>query len=159
VLWFRGGLHPQAPLEALARRSPELSVAMANGKPTIVEFYADWCEACRSMAPALDAVEHRQHDRLNVVLLNVDNPRWEPEIDRYAVNGIPHLELFDRNGTAMGRSIGARSLAELDSLAAALISDQPLPVLAGVGATSILAEAPPAELSAAAIQPGPRSHG
>ena len=60
VLWLRGGLQPQAPLEALARRSPELGVALASGRPTIVEFYADWCEACRSMAPALEAVESRQ---------------------------------------------------------------------------------------------------
>ena len=57
----------------------------------------------------------------------------------------------------MGRSIGARSRAELDSLAAALIGDQPLPLLAGVGATSTLATAPN-EVSAAASQPGPRSH-
>jgi hypothetical protein len=91
------------------------------------------------------------------VLLNVDNPRWQPEIDRYDVNGIPHLELFDRSGSAVGRSIGARSRAELDSLAAALIGDQPLPLLAGVGATSTLATAPN-EVSAAASQPGPRSH-
>jgi thiol-disulfide isomerase/thioredoxin len=159
VLLLRGGLQPQAPLEALARRSPELSVAMANGQPTIVEFYADWCEACRSMAPALDAVENRQHDRLNVVLLNVDNPRWQPEIDRYEVNGIPHLELFDRSGTAVGRSIGARSRAELDRLAAALIDDQDLPLLAGVGPTSSLAAQPPGEGSPAASQAGPRSHG
>jgi len=161
VLWLRGGLQPQAPLEALARRSPELSVALANGRPTIVEFYADWCEACRSMAPALEAVESRQRERLNVVLLNVDNPRWQPEIDRYEVNGIPHLELFNSSGAAVGRSIGARSRAELTSLATALIDDQPLPVLAGVGATSDLdpALAPAsATASATASQAGPRSH-
>jgi thiol-disulfide isomerase/thioredoxin len=111
VLWLRGGLQPQAPLEALARRSPELGVALASGRPTIVEFYADWCEACRSMAPALEAVESRQRERLNVVLLNVDNPRWQPEIDRYAVNGIPHLELFNGQGVDVGRSIGARNRA------------------------------------------------
>jgi thiol-disulfide isomerase/thioredoxin len=157
VLWLRGGLQPQAPLEALARRSPELSVALANGRPTIVEFYADWCEACRSMAPALDGVESREHDQLNVVLLNVDNPRWQPEIDRYEVNGIPHLELFNSSGTAVGRSIGARSRTELDSLATALIDDQPLPVLSGVGAISSLAPEPNAA-STAASQPGPRSH-
>ena len=158
VLWLRGGLQPQAPLEALARRSPELSVAMASGKPTIVEFYADWCEACRSMAPALNAVENRQHDQLNVVLLNVDNPRWQPEIDSYNVNGIPHLELFDRSGTAVGRSIGARSRAELETLAVALINDQPLPPLAGVGAISSLVPGFNA-VRATADQPGPRSHG
>jgi hypothetical protein len=92
------------------------------------------------------------------VLLNVDNPRWQPEIERYDVNGIPHLEMFNRSGNDLGRSIGARSRAELDSLATALIDDRPLPVLAGLGATSSLTE-PPGEVSAAASQVGPRSHG
>jgi thiol-disulfide isomerase/thioredoxin len=156
VLWLRGGLQPQAPLEALARRSPELSVALANGKPTLVEFYADWCEACRSMAPAMETVESGSRNQLNVVLLNVDNPRWLPEVDRYAVNGIPHLELFDRNGSPVGRAIGVRSRSELENLTQALINDQPLPAMAGVGATSSLAEGSGA--TAAAIQAGPRSH-
>jgi thiol-disulfide isomerase/thioredoxin len=155
VLWLRGGLQPQAPLEALARRSPELPVALASGRPTILEFYADWCEACRSMAPAMESVESSYRQQLNVVLLNVDNPRWQPEVERYDVNGIPQLELFDRSGTAVGRAIGARSAAELESLAQALVNNTPLPALAGLGATSDLALAPVSNPAAA----GPRSHG
>lgn len=158
VLWLRGGLQPQAPLEALARRSPDLTVALSNGRPTIVEFYADWCEACRAMAPAMEALEGDTRNQLDLVLLNVDNPRWQPQLERYAVNGIPQLELFNRDGTAIGRSIGARSAPELRALADALIRDQPLPALAGVGATSSLE---PAALPAgtAASSTGPRSHG
>lgn len=156
VVWFRGGLQPQAPLEALARRSPELSVALTNGRPTIVEFYADWCEACRSMAPAMEAVESTYRQQLNVVLLNVDNPRWLPEVERYEVNGIPQLELFNRTGTSIGRAIGARTRPELESLARALVDNQPLPPLAGLGATSNLALDPSPNSPGAA---GPRSHG
>lgn len=157
VVWLRGGLQPQAPLEALARRSPDLSVALSNGRPTIVEFYADWCEACRSMAPAMESVEESHRNQLNVVLLNVDNPRWLPEVERYEVNGIPQLELFNSEGTSVGRSIGVRSRSELESLAQALINGKPLPALAGVGATSSLAQAP-AGPDPGSLQAGPRSH-
>ncbi|MEA5415454.1 thioredoxin domain-containing protein, partial [Synechococcus sp. BA-132 BA5] len=134
MLWLRGGLHPEAPLERLARQSPELTVALADGKPTVVEFYADWCEACRSMAPAMERIERQQRGRMDVVLLNVDNPRWQPQLERYDVNGIPQLEFFDAGGTSVGRSIGARSGAELEALTTALVDGQPLPLLAGVGA-------------------------
>ncbi len=165
MVWLRGGLHPEAPLERLARQSPEFSVALADGRPTLVEFYADWCEACRSMAPAMERIERQQHGRMDVVLLNVDNPRWQPELERYEVNGIPQLEFFDAAGAPVGRSIGARSGPELEALTTALVDGQPLPLLAGVGAVSSLPEAagtegvaPPAG-ALPTPQAGPRSHG
>jgi thiol:disulfide interchange protein len=156
VVLLRGGLTSQAPLEALARRSPELGTALTDGTPTLVEFYADWCESCRAMAPAMEAIEREQRGRLDVVLLNVDNPRWQPELERYAVNGIPHLELFDAGGSNRGHAIGARSTPELEALTDALLAGEPLPELAGVGAVSRL-EAGPIPTPPAAV--APRSHG
>jgi thiol-disulfide isomerase/thioredoxin len=160
LIWLRGGLNSTAPLEQLARRSLDLPVALADGRPTIVEFYADWCEACRAMAPAMAAIEQSQRDKLDVVLLNVDNPRWQPELDRFDVNGIPQLQLFDADGVSVGRAVGARSAPELAALGEALIAQAPLPQLAGVGPTSPLESdgllpgpANPATMAS------PRSHG
>ena len=159
---LRGGLQPAAPLEKLARQSLDLSLALGDGRPTLVEFYADWCEACQAMAPAMETIEQQQHGKLDVVLLNVDNPRWQPELERYDINGIPQLELFNAAGEAVGRSIGARSLNELRALSSALIAREPLPALAGVGAVSNLSQ-PAGEVAAAepatATMAGPRSHG
>jgi len=138
LIWLRGGLHPEAPLEQLARRSLDLPVALSDGKATIVEFYADWCEACRAMAPAMAQLERQHQGELDVVLLNVDNPRWQGELERYAVNGIPQLELFDSQGSNVGRAIGARNSSDLTALSEALIADAALPQLAGVGAVSQL---------------------
>ena len=142
LFWWRGGLHPAAPLERLARQSPALETALGTGRPTLVEFYADWCEACRAMAPAMEALERKHHGALDVVLLNVDNPRWQPQVEQYDVNGIPQLELFDAGGHSVGRSIGARRPEELEALTTALVESRPLPQLVGVGATSSLEEVP-----------------
>ncbi|MFN9643955.1 MAG: thioredoxin domain-containing protein [Cyanobacteriota bacterium] len=156
LFWFRGGLHPEAALERLARQSLDPAVALADGKPTLVEFYADWCEACRAMAPAMEAMESRHHGELDVVLLNVDNPRWQPQIDRYGVNGIPHLEFFDARGERVGQAVGARSADELERLAAALVADDPLPALAGLAPTSALTQE---SLTVRESPIAPRSHG
>ncbi|MEB3332583.1 MAG: thioredoxin domain-containing protein [Synechococcaceae cyanobacterium] len=182
LIGLRGGLHPGAPMERLARQSLPLATALADGRPTIVEFYADWCEACRAMAPAMEQLEQRHHGSLDVVLLNVDNPSWEPELERYEVNGIPQLELFDSAGQAVGRSLGARSGTDLEALSGALLAGTPLPQLAGIGALSSLGAAAtptagmaddlrqdsaagpgsgsgPSRPSLPAPQAGPRSHG
>jgi thiol:disulfide interchange protein len=167
LLWLRGGLHPQAPLEKLARQSLDLPVALANGRPTIVEFYADWCQACQAMAPAMDTLAERRQGQLNVVLLNVDNPRWQAEIERFQVNGIPQLDLFSASGQQVGRAIGARSATELAAISDALLAGSPLPKLAGVGElsplTPAIAEQSGGDADITAPRPGtgagPRSHG
>ncbi len=155
LLLLRGGIHPQAPLEKLARQSLDLPAALSNGRPTLVEFYADWCEACRAMAPAMQQLEQHQRGQLDVVLLNVDNPRWQPEIERFEVNGIPQLEFFDASGEPVGRAVGARSASELLALGDAVVAGKPLPQLAGVGQTSALEQTP----ATAATMASPRSHG
>ena len=83
-------------------------------------------------------------------------------MDRYDVNGIPQLNLFDAAGEAKGRSIGLRSVEELQLLTTALIEDQPLPALPGVGNISQL-QTPSSANNALAgasspVNAGPRSH-
>ncbi|HGY5558816.1 MAG: thioredoxin domain-containing protein [Prochlorococcus sp.] len=135
---LRGGLNAEAPLEQLARRSLDPDTALSNGRPTMIEFYADWCQACREMAPALLSMERETVNQLDVVLINVDNPRWQDLTEEYKVNGIPQLNFFDAKGDPKGLSVGVRSHEQLQQLTNALIQDQPLPKFAGVGAISSL---------------------
>ena len=148
----RNGGSIESPLDQLARRSLSPEVALSNGRPTILEFYADWCEVCREMAPAMLEVEQSHSADLDVVLVNIDNPRWLDLTDRYDVTGIPQLNLFSADGTMRGRSLGARTETELNSIANALIDGSPIPALAGVGSTSALPQ------TASADSTGPRSH-
>ena len=160
---LRGGIQSESPMEQLARRSLDPQTALSNGRPTLIEFYADWCQVCREMAPAMLELEQGSRERLDVVLVNVDNPRWQDLVDRYDVNGIPQLNLFNAEGEPRGRSLGLRSSEELQILSAALLENQPLPALPGVGSISRLPDPSSADSTLAGVssQPtaGPRSHG
>ncbi|MEM6434244.1 MAG: thioredoxin domain-containing protein, partial [Cyanobacteria bacterium P01_D01_bin.115] len=46
-------------LRASAQQAMPYEQAIANGQPTLVEFYADWCTTCQAMAPTLETLHHQ----------------------------------------------------------------------------------------------------
>ena len=127
LFFFRGGFKAGSMLNQLAKKSLEPDAALSNGKPTVFEFYADWCEACKEMAPDMVAVEKLNSDKIDLVLLNVDNSKWIDLIDKYDVNGIPQLTFFDEKGEYKGFSLGVRKYSELSEIFFALNNNSQLP--------------------------------
>ncbi len=146
--------HASTSLEALAQQAVPLEQAQANAKPSLVEFYADWCTSCRAMAPLLASLKKEFAEQVNFVMLNVDNPKWLPELSRYRVNGIPHFLFLDRQGEALGSAIGEQPESILRANLLALAAGDPLD-LGGSGPVSGLDRNSPVLLD----QPDPRSHG
>ena len=82
-------------LKSLGQLSMDPGVAFLNKKPTFLEFYAEWCEICKEMAPDIVQLRNDYGDDINFVFLNVDNPKWEKYIKEFNVNGIPQINLFN----------------------------------------------------------------
>ena len=127
LLFLRNGFKPNAMLDQLAKNSLLPEQALSNGKPTVFEFYADWCEACKEMAPDMIEAKKQNSNKVDVVLLNVENSRWIDLIDEYNVNGIPQLTFFDDKGVFKGFSLGVRKYSELNDIFLALINNAELP--------------------------------
>tara|TARA_A100001388_G_scaffold263485_1_gene233923 strand:- start:33 stop:578 length:546 start_codon:yes stop_codon:yes gene_type:complete len=93
-------------LKSFGELSVEPEIALKNNKPTFLEFYAEWCEVCKEMAPKVSAIKEEYEKDFNFVFLNVDNQKWEKYIRKYDVNGIPQVNLFDRDGNLKFTFIG-----------------------------------------------------
>ena len=81
-------------------------IAFTNKKPTFLEFYAEWCEVCKEMAPSVADIKEEYEKDINFVFLNVDNPKWEKYIRNFNVNGIPQVNLFDEDANLEVTFIG-----------------------------------------------------
>jgi thiol-disulfide isomerase/thioredoxin len=129
---FAIGLKTQtnaASLPAMAKAAVPLEVALRSGKPTLMEFYADWCSSCQAMAPAMAQLKTDYGDRVNFVMLNVDNEKWLPEVVTYRVDGIPHFVYLQADNETLAQAIGEQPKSILEENLLALAAGQPLPIV------------------------------
>jgi thioredoxin 2 len=89
------------------------AVIAGSDVPVVVDFYADWCQPCKMMAPILDQLAEDLHGELIVAKLDTDsNPTMAVH---YGIRGIPTLIVF-RDGREWKRQVGLvppQQLAEL----------------------------------------------
>ena len=93
-------------LKSFGELSVEPEIAFKNNKPTFLEFYAEWCEVCKEMALKVSVLRDEYEKDINFVFLNVDNQKWNNYIRKFNVNGIPQVNLFDRQGNLKSTFIG-----------------------------------------------------
>lgn len=119
--------HPITPIQLLTemeRSSAPMSIIGKNGKPTVVDFWAPWCENCKLAAPTLQKVEEEYGDRVNFVMINGDQPQAWPYIEAFRVDAIPHLALVNADGDVETALIGPIPKSVLEADIDAMILNQ-----------------------------------
>lgn len=78
--------------------------------PVLVDFFADWCNPCRMMAPVVEKLAGEYAGRVKVGKCNVDENMQLAQ--RYRVSSIPAFIVF-KNGKPEATYGGAMPAAEL----------------------------------------------
>jgi thioredoxin 1 len=83
---------------------------LANSKPVVVDYWAEWCGPCRMVSPVLEEIANEHADKIEVVKLNIDQ---NPTIaQRYGIMAIPTMNVFV-GGEVVKQIVGAKPKAAL----------------------------------------------
>ena len=79
---------------------------LKSKKPTLVDFWAEWCGPCKMIAPSVEKISEEYSDKLKVGKLDVDS---NPNISStFGIRSIPTLLIF-KNGSPVDQIVGAVS--------------------------------------------------
>ena len=93
----------------MPKKSPK-EILQQSQELLLVDFHADWCGPCQTLAPILDQVVAELDGKVTLYKVNVDK---HPQLSQqFAIRSIPHLMLF-KKGKILWRKGGLITNAEL----------------------------------------------
>jgi len=89
------------------------STVLQSERPVVLDFWAEWCQPCKMLAPTIEEIAGEYEDKVKVGKLNVDD---NPNIaTKYGIRGIPTL-LFFKGGEVVQQVTGVKSKAEIKKI-------------------------------------------
>jgi len=65
-------------------------------KPVIIDFYADWCQPCKMVAPILEELQDEYGDKLDIFKVNTEEQKDLSAV--FGVQSIPSLLFVPKEG-------------------------------------------------------------
>ena len=96
----------QSTLEITSSNFDEL---VGSSTPTLVDFWAPWCQPCNLLSPTIDKLAHDLEGRAQIAKLNIDE---YPELAaKFSVASIPTVIVF-KAGEVTDQFVGIRPYSD-----------------------------------------------
>ena len=97
------------PTKAVTDQNFEIEV-LKSEKPTVVDFWAEWCNPCKQLSPVLEEISEELKNDVVIAKHNIDN---EPNVPtQYGIRGIPTMLLF-KDGELKATKVGATTKSNI----------------------------------------------
>ena len=87
-------------------------------QPVLIDFWADWCEPCKSLAPVLARLAEEYNGKF--ILAKVDTEKEQELAAHFGIKSLPTMKVIF-NGQIAGERVGAISESEIRALIDPLI--------------------------------------
>jgi thioredoxin len=84
---------------------------LSSDTPVLVDFWAEWCQPCYLVEPALEKIAEERSGTLKLVKVNIDEEQGLAQ--RYGIASIPAMVLF-KDGEPAAAAIGAQPKSALE---------------------------------------------
>ena len=89
---------------ALQITDANFAETLQEGKPMVLDFWAEWCGPCRMVSPIMDELAEDYAGRVNIGKMNVDENN--DIVAQYGIRNSPTV-LFFKNGERVDKIVGA----------------------------------------------------
>ena len=89
---------------ALQITDANFAETLNEGKPMVLDFWAEWCGPCRMVSPIIDELANEYAGRVNIGKMNVDEN--DDVVAQFGIRNIPTV-LFFKDGQMVDKIVGA----------------------------------------------------
>ena len=94
--------------------SSEFETEVINSSlPVVVDFYAPWCNPCKTLAPILGAFAGQYEGKIKIVKVDIDAEENYEIVTQCSIRSVPTLKFF-KNGTSVETIVGMAPKNKLD---------------------------------------------